>query len=463
MNRIGVVIADGVGFRNFIMSDFINQLEDSFDEIIIYSGLPIAVFKDLDSNKIKLRELEIYKESKKSWVYRKLKEVAHMKLHISFFGIKCSYNNGNPKKINSKRTLLTKIVYLLANVFHSERNIVFFEKLQYKSFSKSIIFNSYKKMLKDDAPKHLFFTHQRPFNIAPLLGAAKLNNISSSSFIFSWDNLASKGRMLGEFDYYLVWSELMKEELLYFYPKTGLNKVLVVGTPQFEPYVMDKYKVDKESFYKRLDLDINKKIIYYSCGDVSTSRLDPLYIETIAKAIKENKILDSNFIVRTSPAEDETRFVDLKKDFPSIIWNFPDWKLTRENHTETWSQRVPAIQDLKDLRGLLSYSDVNINMCSTMSLDIMIFDKPVINSVFGNKNNGLYNDQKYLNYVHYDKVVNSGAVVVAKNEEELVSAINVELETPQIRANNRKELLKLEIGKPLQGTSKRIVAALKDF
>jgi len=386
-----------------------------------------------------------------------------MKLHISFFGIKCSYDNGNPQKINSKRTLLTKIVYLLTNIFHSERNIVFFEKLQYKSFSQSAIFNSYKKMLKEDSPKHLFFTHQRPFNIAPLLGAAKLNNISSSSFIFSWDNLASKGRMLGEFDYYLVWSELMKEELLYFYPKTGLNKVSVVGTPQFEPYVMDKYKVDKETFYKKFDLDINKKIIYYSCGDVSTSKLDPLYIKTIAKAIKDNKILDSNFIVRTSPAEDETRFIGLKKEFPGIIWNFPDWKLTRENHTETWSQRVPAIQDLKDLKGLLSYSDVNINMCSTMSLDIILFDKPVINSVFGNKNNGLYNDQKYLNYVHYDKVVNSGAVVVAKNEADLISAINVELETPQIRASQRKELLNLEIGKPLQGTSKRIVAVLKEF
>lgn len=463
MNRIGIVIADGVGYRNFIMSDFINQLDNSFDEIIIYSGLPIDVFKSIDSKKIKLRELSIYQESKKSWVYRKLKEVAHMKLHISFYGIKCSYDNGNPKKVNSKRTLLTKMIYLLTNVFYSESNIVFFEKLQYKSFSKSTIFNGYRKMLQEDAPQHLFFTHQRPFNIAPLLGAAKLNNISSSSFIFSWDNLASKGRMLGEFDHYLVWSDLMKEELLYFYPKTSINDVSVVGTPQFEPYVMDKYKVDKESFYDKFNLDINKKNIYYSCGDVSTSKLDPLYIRTIATAIQDNKILNSNFIVRTSPAEDESRFVDLKKEFPNIIWNFPNWKLTRENHTETWSQRVPDIQDLKDLKGLLSYSDVNINMCSTMSLDIMLFDKPVINSVFGNKKNGLYNDQKYLNYVHYDKVVNSGAVVVARNEAELIAAINVELETPDIRANERKELLNLEIGKPLKGTSKRIVTILKEF
>ena len=33
-----------------------------------------------------------------------------------------------------------------------------------------------------------------------------------------------------------------------------------------------------------------------------------------------------------------------------------------------------------------------------MSLDAMFFDKPVINPVFGNEKNGLYNDQKYLNF-----------------------------------------------------------------
>lgn len=463
MGKIGIVIADGVGYRNFVMSDFLNQLEIGFDEVIIYSCLKKEVFKSINSDKIKVRELSIYKESRKTWFYRKLKEVAHMKLHLSFFGIKCSYSNGNPKRINSKRALITKVAYLLANLFHSEKNIVFFEKLQYKSFSRSNVFKRYVRMLQEDLPEHLFFTHQRPYNIAPLLGAAKLNNITSSSFIFSWDNLASKGRMLGEFDYYMVWSKLMKEELLYFYPKTNSNNISIVGTPQFEPYVMSKYEIDKDSFYKKFNLNTNKKIIYYSCGDVSTSKLDPLYIETIAKGIKNGKILNSNFIVRTSPAENETRFVDLKREFPNIIWNFPDWKLTRENHTETWSQRLPHIEDVKDLRGLLMYSDININMCSTMSLDIMLFDKPVINAVFGNENNDLYNDQKYLSYAHYEKVVNSGAVVVAKDKDELIIAINDELKNPAKRAEKRKLLLDLKIGAPLVGTSKRIVKILQNI
>ena len=90
------------------------------------------------------------------------------------------------------------------------------------------------------------------------------------------------------------------------------------------------------------------------------------------------------FLVRTSPAEGPERFAMIQKDFPEIIWNSPKWILTRENHAESWSQRIPSEEDIKDLRSLLEYVDLNINMCSTMSLDFMLFDKPVINTVFGN-------------------------------------------------------------------------------
>src|SRR5690606_32773972 len=113
----------------------------------------------------------------------------------------------------------------------------------------------------------------------------------------------------------------------------------------------------------------------------------------------------------------------IKEKYPFIIWNTPKWNLTRKNHTEPWSQRVPSPEDLKDLRMILKFSDVGINMCSTMSLDFMFFDKPVINPVFGNGKNGLYNDQKYLSYAHYERVVKSGAVAIAKNKDEMLEEI----------------------------------------
>jgi hypothetical protein len=463
MKKIGLVIADGVGYRNFIMSEFIHELIKEYDEVIIYSGLIKNIYDKEILEKITFYELDIYKESMVSWFFRKLKEVAHMRRHISFFGIKTSYNNGRVSKIKTKRQFLIKLIYFITKIFCSENNIRLYEKLQFKSFKKENIYKKYLNILEKDNPDVLFFTHQRPYNLAPLLAVSKELKIKASSFIFSWDNLASKGRMLGEFDCYMVWSQLMKEELSYFYPNTIKENIHVVGTPQFEPYVMPKYDISKEKLFLVLGMDIHKKTIYYSCGDVSTSKLDPFYIEKIAEFINDKKIVDVNFVVRTSPAEDESRFVELKKKYPTIMWNFPNWELTRTNHTETWSQRVPSVEDLKTLKGLLKYTDVNIHMCSTMSLDFMLFDKPVINAVYGNKENGLYDDQKYLNYVHFDKVVKSKAVTVVKNDVNFIKAINKSLSDPLEFQKERKNTLNIQIGAPLEGTSQRIVKALKEL
>ena len=39
MKKLAVVITDGVGFRNFILSDFLAEAEKTFDEVVILSCL----------------------------------------------------------------------------------------------------------------------------------------------------------------------------------------------------------------------------------------------------------------------------------------------------------------------------------------------------------------------------------------------------------------------------------------
>ena len=60
-------------------------------------------------------------------------------------------------------------------------------------------------------------------------------------------------------------------------------------------------------------------------------------------------------------------------------------------------------------------------------------------------------------------MVQSGAVAIVKNKEELIESINFSLENPGARLKEQRELLKLQIGKPLEGTSLRIAQALKDL
>ena len=458
---LGLVISDGVGFRNFILSGFLEEIQLRFEKIIIFSALPGSVFNDFDLSKCVLEELVDYREPRATWFFRKLKELAHLKKNEeNNFGFRDNLKaNFNTSK--SRRGKLTRFAYRLVYRFNSEEAIQRFHKLQQLTLTRNSATKFYERSLAKHHPDLLFFTHQRPPFIAPLIYAAEKERIKTCSFIFSWDNLASKGRMAGIFSNYMVWSELMKSELLQFYSGISEEQIIVVGTPQFEPYVMPRYESRKEDFFQGFDLNPQFKTICFSCGDVSTSANDPLYIEEIARAIIEKKIKENvNFLVRTSPAEEPERFKYLREKFPFIKWNYPAWTQSRNEHSEMWSQRVPSAEDLKDLRSILEFSDLGINMCSTMSLDFMVFDKPVINTVFGTSENELYDDQRFLNYAHYKNVVESRAVKIARDKNELVAEINSYLDNPKANSINRKELLSLQISKDLKGTSSRIAEVL---
>ena len=459
MKKLGVVITDGVGFRNFILSDFLAQAEKTFDEVVILSCLPAKVYSGLVINS-KIIELNVFEENFKTWLFRKAKEVAHLQLHK-----KNNYGIQDNLKVNTTasrtpRGYATRFIFKLTEVLHSEKWIQRFNSWQQKTLKNNQITNDYRSILEKEKFDLLFFTHQRPPYIVPLVFQAEQLKIKTATFIFSWDNLASKGRMAANFNYYLVWSDLMKTELLQFYTSVKERDIEVVGTPQFEPYVLERYKVSKEVFFTKFNLNSSLKTICFSCGDISTSKNDELYIETIANAILQKEIRNVNFIVRTSPAEDPIRFASFVERFPFINWNYPKWNLSRQGHQETWSQRIPSVEDVKDLRSLLEFSDLNINMLSTMSLDFIQFDKPVINTVFGNAKNGLYDDQRFLNYAHIVNVVNSNATKIVKTPEELVTAINLYLENPNLNSENRKQLLQLQVSQPLANTGKRIAETL---
>lgn len=462
MKKIGIVITDGVGFRNFILSDFINQAENSFNQVVIYSCLPKNVYKGyIDTSRVV--ELSVFKDSFFVWFFMKMKEVAHYKLNLEGnFGIQDNYNL-NKLKSNSIRGYAKRVIYAITKFLYSEKWIHRFNRAQQFMFKRHAITKEYLEILSNDQVDFLFFTHQRPPYIAPLIYAAEQLRIKTGTFIFSWDNIASKGRMAGNFKFYFVWSQLMKTELLQFYKKIIPEQISIVGTPQFEPYVMEEYVINRTAFFEKFNLDEDKKTICYSCADSSIGVNDEVHIKSIYNYIKDNPTKNIQLLIRTSPAEDGSRFKDIKEKYPEIKWNIPKWLLTRNDHVENWSQRLPSREDVVDLKSILQFSDLNINMCSTMSLDFMLFDKPVINTVFGNQENGLYDDQRFLNFAHYKNVVNSKAVTIAKNEKELHSQITEALNQPSLRQQFRKDLINLEISKPLKGTSKGIIEAIKSF
>lgn len=462
MKKLGLVITDGVGYRNFVLSDFIEEASVGFEKVIIFSCLPKKVYDNLPHN-FEVIEISVFEETFYTWFFKKAKEVTHLQLNAKDnFGIRDNLTTTYSKS-KSPRGIATRFLHKWTFFFKSENLIQFYNYVQQKTFANNIITKEYLALLKEHQISCLFFTHQRPPYIAPLIYAAEQLKINTTAFIFSWDNLASKGRMAGNFNHYLVWSDLMKKELLLFYKSIKADQVTIVGTPQFEPFVLDRYGYQKGELFKKFDLDINKPTIFFTCND-SSSKNDPIYLNILANSITEEKLKKKvNLIVRTSPAEEPDRFKEISDNYDFIKWNHPDWNISRENHQEAWSQRVPSVEDLNDLKSLLMYCDLNINVLSTITLDSFLFDKPVINPVFGNKQNGMFDDQKFLEYMHLSHLVDSNSTDIVKNEKDFINSVNNILNANDNKRIQRKKFLDLQIGASLQGTSKRIVAVLQEF
>lgn len=460
--RLGIVITDGVGFRNFIINDFIFEALKTFDEVVIFSFLPSHVYPQF-SESVTIVPMEFIPERTSTWFFRKFKEVAHMqKFAARNFGI-----NDNLKAtttfVCNVHGVLNAIIHFISRFLHSESVIQIAERLQFLSYYSQPALKRSCDLLENHKVDVLFFTHQRPPFIAPVIKCAKDLKIKTATFIFSWDNLASKGRMAGSFDRYLVWSNLMKSDLLEFYASVSETHVHVVGTPQFVPFVTDSFGQERADFFKKFDLNPNLPLVVFTCND-SSSRNDPHYLDVLAQFI-ENKQLtqEVSVLVRTSPAEDPLRFAAIRERYPFLKWNDPKWPIASNSGTEMWAQRTPTHEDISDLKSMLQYAEFTINVLSTITIDSFIFDKPVINPVFGTGSNGLWNDQKFLKFRHLELLERANASLIVKDADQYLTAINFLLSGGDDKAAARKSFVDLQINIPLSAVNKTIVKTLCEF
>jgi hypothetical protein len=284
-----------------------------------------------------------------------------------------------------------------------------------------------------------------------VLNAAEWLNIPTATFIFSWDNLTVQSRMIPLYDYYLVWNYEMRNELLRIYNKTKEDQVFVTGTPQFDFHFNNKYYWSREKFCKRINADPSRPIVLYSTGMAEHMVGEHLVVEGIANILTEMENYGPpQLVVRVYPKDNTGRFEYLKGKYPNIL--FPEILWDKETIT-------PKYKDCYLLTNMLRHCSVGINVASTISLELCMFDKPVINIAY----NPLFSEKHVLNYAdyynfdHYKPIVQSNALSVVYSEEELRNSLIESLKKPSHLAKNRAKLISNMFGESLNGnTGKKV-------
>ncbi|AXT20746.1 UDP-glycosyltransferase [Flavobacteriaceae bacterium AU392] len=420
--KIFVFFPDGVGLRNFAFTDFKNIGERMGFDIQYWNNTIFSLKDDLGFNEVKI---ENHTTHKLLPIYTRARKRAELNVSRDKFNdfvyttYKFPFNYKGLKNIF--KSIYTKI---LIGLYSSEKGVIYLRK-KINALERSTSKYKYcKAQLEIHKPDIVFCTTQRATQSISALLAAKDLGILTVAFVYSWDNVP-KAMQVVETDYYFVWSDLMKSEVLKYYPFIKESQVFVTGTPQFEPHYNTNLLQSKSEFFKEHNLDEDKKYICYSGDDETTSPLDQYYLEDLANVVRNLNEEGENLgiIYRKCPVDFTSRYdavIESNNDIIKVI--DPIWKQIGGQ----WNQVLPAKEDFKMLYNICEHSEFVTNVCSSTVFDFVVHNKPCVyyNYEQPQLKKGIRDIGQNYKYVHFRSMPSQEAVIFCTDKKDLESIVD---------------------------------------
>lgn len=279
--------------------------------------------------------------------------------------------------------------------------------------------------------------------------------IPTAGFIFSWDNLTSRSRIFVPYNYYLVWHQQMRDQLLNIYSDISPGQVLITGTPQFDFHFRSEYRLSREALAERLHIDPARPFILYTTGIDQHFPKEHLTVRLVVDLLGDLDITPRPQLVVRNYAKGTSReMLELAAQknpdvvFPPMMW---DGK---------WF--MPAEEDLSLYSSMLHETCLGINAASTVTLELLMLDKPTINLGFDPPGSNLHRRDRYSKHVdefdHFIPVRDSGATMVARSVEDMRNMLLRGLREPQADSGRRRQFIESMFGDTLDGRSGERVA-----
>jgi len=323
----------------------------------------------------------------------------------------------------------------------------FLRAVEYHFFHDDHIWREYFDRYKPDA---VFATGMMQEEDITLAKHARRRSISVLGMTRSWDNLTSKLFLRIKPDLLLVQNRHMIKEAIR-YGDMPLAKVRAVGFPQWDSYLDSQSHASKEETARIIGADPKKRWILVFTGGLSTAafRMEGYgdHIDMIGRAMEKGEIENSALIAKFHPLDELPALKE--RDGVTILHFGKGFNFSGD--------------DIKLMLNLLRWSDVVVVFGSTMSMEAVIFDKPVVLAAFDG-----YKEQPYQKNLavalshttHYVELQEIGGMWRVGNGKELIDAIQRYLKNPQLHAGGRKKMRE-EFIEPLDGdVAKRVLEYL---
>jgi hypothetical protein len=297
------------------------------------------------------------------------------------------------------------------------------------------------------------------FSEIPVLRTAHRRAIPSIAVDLSWDNLTNKFFPARQVERLVLWNSGMRDEActLHGYQRERLT---VAGPPQFDSYFRPPQSTRAE-FCARTGLDPTRRIVTLATIPHSKFPHHQFVVDRLIDAIDGGAIhAAADLLIRVHPRDDAQRY-EKYAGRPHVVVEKP-FRQTATRSGDGMDIDFTA-ENTRQLADTLRYSDVVLNVASTIAIEASIFDTPVINIGFdGQPGSNQALMEWHYGSTHFQKVVRSGAVRIAQSHGEMVDLINLYLAEPSTDADGRRRIVVDQCEFTDGRSAERVAAAIVD-
>ena len=212
--HVVAIVPRGEVIRNFVYTGAFDRVQMEAD-LSVLSVLPNEDFRNLLASRYgNVTELRQYPEPYIAGLTRDVLDIAHNRWLWSA----AAQERWRLRRTEARR--LPDVLKLwgkraLCYPFANEKGLAVLSRIENTLTHGLRTTDEYVDLFRRTAPSVVFNgSHVHSRNAVQAVNAARHLRIPTATFVFSWDNLTSQGRMIPEYDYYFVWNEQIRRDLL---------------------------------------------------------------------------------------------------------------------------------------------------------------------------------------------------------------------------------------------------------
>lgn len=310
----------------------------------------------------------------------------------------------------------------------SSGSVFFRQFLRYSAIKILPKKDRFKILFKKYQPDFIFSTDIFEVDDIDLLCEAKSKKVFTIGMIRSWDNITTKGLNPVVTDKLVVNTPKIKDEALRYCDFKPEN-IFVVGIPHYDAYVTEK-RTPKDVLFKELNFNPAKKTVFFAAPSDIYTQGDPV----TEKVVSVLNFLDVQIILRLYIVGS----VNLGgiKTVPGKLF------IDDPGSGKNFAQADLIGKDAR-LADLICHSDVVVAFASTLAIDAIVFDKPVVFVGFDGSDKRPYwkSLRRFYDYDHQKSILETGGVILAKTPQELLFNVDKYISDPGLDSEKRKHIL----------------------